>query len=258
MGEVSSWVDHRVKEATQAINNPGSLLNPGSALTHLSDSARESIGGFGNLASSTGQKLKDTFGSAAYNPVTAPLVMYGDSEQNNANIARGEDDAKEAERKYHESLQNIGSIATYQDLIAGNFRKNQDKYTGLLQDQDKRTLRNELADTLTNNKNDFNRRGLLQSGIRKYSDESNRAKTLSGIQEADFNNAQNVENQARDMELSAMRTNNAAAGAQTAGDLSDYQQALSNMQANNAMYSGFGNAAGTIAGSYLAQKKKGA
>lgn len=198
----------------------------------------------------------DYQGSLKYlNPMTAGFALYGDYKNLEANKAGKEQEAKDAEGRYQESLKNIGNIATYQELIAKDFDANKDKYTGLLQDSSKRDIRGQLTDALTNSTNNFNARGLLKSGIQQFDTAKNKAKALTDIQNSDYENAQTIANQARDFKNQALQTRTAAQGGQTAKNIADYQTELANSQAQNQTFNALGQAGGQIAGSYLAKKK---
>lgn len=222
--------------------------------SEAADSARD------QLAASTQDAVNgvDSLGSYKYlNPITAKYALYGDYKRGQENKDQDEAKAAAAEKAYQESLNNIGSIADYQDLISKDFDENKDRYTGLLQDASKRDLRGQLTDTLTKTTNNFNSRGLLNSGIQKFSEASSKAKADTDIQNADYENAQSIANQARDFKNQALSTRSAAQGGQNAKELADYKSQLSQMQAANESYNAIGQAGGQLAGAYIAKKQAG-
>lgn len=235
MGWPGNWIDYAKKSA-------------GDIVREAQQQFESSIRDLNNAS--------DFQGSLKYlNPMTAGLALYGDYKNIEEKKGKEEAAAKEAEARYQESLKNIGSIADYQDLIAKDFDSKKDKYTGLLQDASNRDIRGQLTDTLTNAKNNFNARGLLKSGIRQFDDAKNNAKAITDIQNADYENAQKIANQARDFKNQALQTRTAAQGGQTAKNIADYQVDLANSQAQNQTFNALGQAGGQIAGSYLAKKK---
>lgn len=233
---------------------------PGNMISYVSNAVQQTLSNplnpienFKNDMKSLDSQMSEAgLGSGRY--LWAPSY-FADYERGQENKKVDEQKAKEAEAKYQESLNNIGNIATYQEALAENFDKNKDKYTGLLQDVSKRDIRGQLTDTLTKTKDNFNVRGLLGSGIKKFSDESNNAKALADIQNADYENAQTIANQARDFKNQAASTRTAAQGGATAKAISDYQTELAAAQAKNSTYGALGQAGGMAAGNYLAKQK---
>lgn len=144
-------------------------------------------------------------------------------------------------------------IADKQTQLAQEFSSNVPKYTGLLQDQAKKTIQRNLAEKMTGLKQQSSSRGFLKgSGTQRQ-----QAEALAGSQaetmekEADIADA--VKTQAKQFENQALATKMSLQGSANQATIDALRQNILDTQRQGELWKALGNVAGIGAGYYMAK-----
>ncbi len=148
-------------------------------------------------------------------------------------------------------------LSNQQQSQASDFRANIPKYTGLLQDQAKKTIQRNLAENINTLKQNSASRGFLKgSGTQRQQAEA-QAQASSDIASKDSEIADTLELQAQQFENNALATKMSMQGSANQATIDALRQSILDNQRQTELWKSLGNVAGTSAGAYLASKSKG-
>lgn len=164
-----------------------------------------------------------------------------------------------AQRQYDQYLkENLPKqVAAQQTSLSEEFRKNVPTYTGLLQDQSKKTIQRNLAEKMSGLKQQSSSRGFLKgSGTQRQQAEA-LASAQVETQQKDFDIQDAVEKQAQQFENQALATKLSQQGAANQAYIDQLRQNILDTQRHSELWKALGSAIGPAAGYYLANQNKG-
>lgn len=174
------------------------------------------------------------------------FTYTGDQDESN-DRARA---AIEARRKELQNATAANQMATQASSYRSKLPEQQEKLYSSVAGQARRSLAEQLGGV----RSGYNRRGLLYSGLRQGAEADLRGQTAAGLAQARQSINDQTEKQARTMEENVGR---AATGSQLESLAQEdmiMQQAMQNVMSRLQMWSGIGQAAGTLGGQALAKK----
>lgn len=165
-----------------------------------------------------------------------------------------EKNQKRAQSRVDQSMYQMQGLQNRQIQSARDFKQNESRYKGLLQDQNVKPLRLQMSQKLADNKLDASRRGLLNSGIHQKNTADTVNQYKSNYLQAMDQSQSDFDNLAADVYEAPIRTGLEMGGLQLSTQEDYYRQALHQMQSRNSALAGIGGAIGTAAGSYYGSK----
>ncbi len=146
------------------------------------------------------------------------------------------------------------ALAESQAKLASEFRTKLPEYTGLLQDQSKKTIQRGLAEKIQGLKQKSSSAGFLKgSGTQRQ-----QAEALAGAKtqtmQSDLDIADTMEAQAKQFENQALATKMSLQGSANQATLDALRQNILDTQRQTELWKALGSVAGTGAGYYLANK----
>lgn len=159
----------------------------------------------------------------------------------------------EAEARANSKAQGA-NIAESQTKLANEFRSKLPEYTGLLQDQSKKTIQRGLAENIQGLKQKSSSAGFLKgSGTQRQ-----QAEALAGAQtqtmQSDMDIADTMESQAKQFENQALATKMSLQGSANQATIDALKQNILDTQRQTELWKSLGQVVGTGAGYYMANK----
>lgn len=148
----------------------------------------------------------------------------------------------------------LEALKNKQAKAAADFRANQ---KGMQEEQDRvsrMTARQELAQSLNQNRSAANSRGLLYSGLKQRADVGAEQGAVGQIAQDSAQNAATLEAQAQGLEDQAANTGIALQNARQGIADTEYSTALANRQARNEAIGGITSGLGQLGGAYIANR----
>lgn len=157
-------------------------------------------------------------------------------------------------KRYGDTLKTI--VPQQQQTLAEEFRGNLPKYTGLLQDQSRKTIQRNLAENIQGLKQKSSNAGFLKGSATQ----KQQAEALAGAQvdttQKDLDISDSLESQAKQFENQALATKMSLSGAANQATIDALRQNILDDQRQSELWKALGSAVGTGIGSYYGRKEK--
>lgn len=193
-------------------------------------------------------------GPLGYISPLAPFKVAGDAVRGQQKVNQMKDQSKKAEDEYNRSQGVLQGIQKEAQGVSSKYRQNLGTTKEGLLNQEAKSQKRLLAERLKDAENEYNRRGLLGSGLaqKKYADQI--AQSRSAIANRSNEISDELGSIADQMDYDAANMGLEMAGLQGQNYEDYYRNKVAQMNQQNALYgaagSALGNAGGKIASKY--------